>query len=81
MATRCVEQWCEQPATTSRDRRPQCAACAADHDRFAELHPIGVLFISPVQTASNPQGAGPIRQDQSAPCHPARCNAHEVIPS
>lgn len=27
---------------------------------------------------NNTQGADPIRQDQSAPCHPATRNEHEV---
>lgn len=31
--------------------------------------------------SANAQGAASSAKTSAAPCHPARCNAHEVIPS
>ncbi|MFG3442850.1 DNA sulfur modification protein DndB [Nonomuraea sp. NPDC047897] len=51
--------------------------------RVSKNHQNVVLTVNHLRQpiACDVQGADPIRQDQSAPCHPARCNAHEVIPS
>ncbi|MFG3441149.1 DNA sulfur modification protein DndB [Nonomuraea sp. NPDC047897] len=45
--------------------------------RVSKNHQNVVLTVNPLRM----QGADPIRQDQSAPCYPATCNDHEVIPS